>query len=135
MPNLAMTCHALDRTPVGRVARNDLVNHGFMAAQTIALQNPAVALVDHDRLMKILERERLAVIPAVGSLFDVIHGKRMSQMAIIASGDRMVRPLGPAGVFVVHDVAVGAGRRIITQIAQAVGVVECERTQTDARAD
>ncbi len=70
-----MAACAFHRADVGLISGDDLMHKFLVASQAIALEDAAVALVDENRLVEILERERLAVIPTVESLVDVIHRK------------------------------------------------------------
>src|SRR3954447_17075707 len=55
--DLAMARCALHRADVGLIARDNFMHKLIVTAQTVALKNPAVAIVDQNRLVKVLERE------------------------------------------------------------------------------
>ena len=59
----------------------------------------------------------------------------MGQVAIHAAGRVVVGTLRPGGVFVVHDVAVGAGARIGGEVAEAFSAPERERPYVGGHAD
>src|SRR3954470_9152286 len=59
----------------------------------------------------------------------------MRDMAVVAHRDGVVRTALPAVVLVVHDVAVDARLGIVAHVRCALGVVECERADTDGNAD
>src|SRR5205814_8960020 len=58
----------------------------------------------------------------------------MGQMTIVAGGQGMMAGLGPAGVLIVHDVAVHARLGIVAEVAQSLGVIEREDAKPEAHA-
>ena len=59
----------------------------------------------------------------------------MGQVTIVARCDRVVAGFRPAGVLIVHDVAVDARLGIVAEIAQPFRVIERVRSQANANAD
>lgn len=79
-----------------------------MTGKAVGLENPCVRLLDHDRLVEILRRESLRVMPAVFGLCNVLAEKVVVQMAVDADRNRMVARLPPRVVRRLHDMAVDA---------------------------
>src|SRR3569832_496353 len=116
-----------DRSAVfGARRRDQLVDHAVMAVQAALLQNAGVLLLDHDRLVEVLQREALRMVVAVLGLGDVLADVIVRQVAVDAGRDAMVAGFLPRVVLRVHDVAVRAGHRIAAQVGQALGVAEGE---------
>ena len=65
----------------------------------------------------------------------VLAGETWGSMTIVADGDRVMTRLGPTVVLVVHDMAVGARFRVVTQVGITLGVDKREATNPDGGAD
>ena len=89
-----------------------IVDELLVTADAVLLEDSRIARGDLNGLVKILEREGLGVSPAVVGFGDHLGNKIVGQMAINALGHGMMRRLLPGSVLVVHDVAVGARRRV-----------------------
>ena len=84
--DVAMHAANLLRWPVH--ADNEFVHDVFMTGETVVLENPRVRPLDHDRLVEVLQRESLGVVPAVIGFRDVFAEKVVRQMTVDADGDR-----------------------------------------------
>jgi hypothetical protein len=72
---------------------------------------------------------------AVGRLSCILADEICRRVAVIAGCNRAVRRLEPTVELLAHDVAVGAGRRVIRQIRPAPGVGESICADADSDAD
>ena len=54
----------------------------------------------------------------------VLADEVVRDVAVVAGGDGVVRTLLPAVVLLVHDVAVGAGARVVAQVGEPLGVAK-----------
>src|SRR5262245_3421131 len=131
----AVAVDALRRLALAVAAAQDVVDEVLVAALAVALEDARVARRDLDRLVEVLEREALRVAIAVVRLRQVLGDRVVGEMAVDAAGRAVVRPLGPRGVLVVHDVAVRAGARVGREVAEALAVAERERADSRRRAD
>lgn len=77
-----------------------------------------------DRFVKFVGCKRQGVEKAVISLREIFRNKPGRRMAIITCGDRTMTGLNPAVEMVLHDVAIGAGPRIVAQIRGTLRVYE-----------
>jgi hypothetical protein len=114
-----------------RGARGLLVHQRAVTGQAGFLEDAAALLLDHDRLMKILESESLRMVIAVFRLGDVLADEAVGEVAIDAGGDGVVARLLPGIVLRLHDVAVRAHLGFVAHVREALGVEE--RVAADAR--
>jgi hypothetical protein len=98
-----------------------------MAVEACALRYFSIAWLDLNWFMEVFQRERERVKESVVSLYDPFANRMVRQMAIIAHGDVPMARVLPGIVMTLHDVAVGAGRRVVAQIAPSLAVPERER--------
>src|SRR5437764_848420 len=68
MPHVVVAVNAAHRILPARAAADDLMHEFAMTLQTALLKDRRVRRLDHDRLMKILQRKTLAVVPAIARL-------------------------------------------------------------------
>src|SRR5262249_8475060 len=130
-----MTVDAIHGVLTGRTAPDDVVDEVGVAAETALLEDPRVAWLDHDRIVKVHEREALRVVPAVAGLREVLRDEPVRQVAVHAAGNGVMRPVLPRRVLVVHHVAVVAGAGIRREVAEAFGVAERVRAKPSQGAD
>ena len=95
----------------------------------------AVAWSHLDGIREAAEGEVVGMKEAVGRLGRVLAGHAGRRMAVVADGHAAVAAARPPGELLRHDVAVGAGRRIVGHVGIAAGVDEREAAQADAGAD
>ena len=55
----------------------------------------------------------------------------MRGMAIIATGDGSMTAMIPVVIYLAHDVAVGASRRIIRKVRSALSIGKCKAGESD----
>src|SRR5262245_36186107 len=134
MTDACVAMDARDGVAVGARAGHELVHHRLVAAQTVVLQDLAVARLDADRLLEVLQREALRVMPAIARLGGVLGEHGVWEMAVDARRDAVMARLLPAVVLRAHDVAVRARLRIGAEVRQALGVVKGEADEPEHRA-
>ncbi len=117
------------------------VDNFLMAIATRRFSNRTASLLHLNWLVKVSCGERIGVPEAVIRLDIIFPEKVVRRVTIITSGDRPMARLDPRIVVFSHDVAVGAGRRVIGQIRPALGIKESvaadteSETQNDAEND
>ena len=125
-----MAVHATDRAGVGTAFNGHFVDQIAMAPEAVRLQDLAVFGCDLDWLVEVLERKRLGMIPAVLCFGEVLAKEFLGEVAIHASGSRMVARLLPGVELWPHDVAVRTGRGVSAEIGQPLTVVPRESANT-----
>src|SRR5258708_21994817 len=98
------------------------VDNFLMAIATRCFSNRTASLLHLNWLVKVSCGERIGVPEAVIRLDIIFAEKVVRRVIIITSGDRPMARLDPPIVVVSHEVAVGAGRRVIGQIRPALGI-------------
>ncbi len=121
----ALKVFGADRSAAG----HQFVDEVSVAAQAGLLENARFARLDPDGLFEIHEGEALRVPEAVLRLGEILRHEVVGQMAFHAGGRLMVSPLLPRVILIVHDVAVGAGPRVLGEVAQAFTVIEGVKAQ------
>lgn len=106
MSDLAVAVHTIEHLLRIAGMRIDAGHDLLMAADTVFLERGGIERLDHDRLVKILEREAFRMVVAVDRFARVFPDQVVRRMAIVAGRNRMVRRLQPAVVLLAHDVAV-----------------------------
>ena len=106
-----------------------------MAIATRRFSNRTASLLHLNWLVKVSCGERIGVPEAVIRLDIIFPEKVVRRVTIITSGDRPMARLDPRIVVFSHDVAVGAGRRVIAQIGPAFGIGESVCADADSDAD
>lgn len=134
MADASVAMHAADGIWIGRTARHDVFDEIAMAAEAVVLEDLAVGLLDHDRLVEVLEGEGFGMVIAIGGLGDVFLGEMRWDVAVVAGGEGMVWAFAPRVELVVHDVAVLTDLGVVEQISPAFGVLECETADTGENA-
>ena len=112
-----------------------LMHERTMAVHAVVLKNAAVLRRHHDRLVKILERERLRMVEAVFGLGEILAEETVRQMAVDAHRDAVMAGLLPGIVLRLHDVAVHADPRVVAHVREALGVQEREAANAGEQAD
>ena len=85
MSHAAMTVDTKQHLSIGIFGKH--VMHGIcVAGNACALSDAAVSLLDLDRLVKILQRERRRMVESVVGLGDESAQMVVRQMAIVANG-------------------------------------------------
>jgi hypothetical protein len=118
--------HALHLVRAAGRAGQHRVGEVAMAGDAVGLQDVGVLGLDADRLVEVLQREALRVVPAVLGLGHVLAHEIVRQVAVDAHGDAVVARLLPGIELRPHDVAVLAGFGVRAQVGQPFGVAEGE---------
>jgi hypothetical protein len=105
-------------------ADDQLMDQVLVAGKTVFLEDPRVGPLDHDRLVKVLDRESLGVVPAVVGLGEILAEEAVRKMAIDTVGHRMMAGLLPGVELGLHDMAVHARPGIGTEVREAFCVEE-----------
>ena len=95
---------------------------------------PAVRL-DLNIVLVAADGEEKRMPEAVGRLGRILADKVCRSVAAIAGRHRAVRRLEPAVELLLHNVAVGAGRRIVSQIGPTLGIGKSVGADADGDAD
>lgn len=103
----------------------------LMAIQAGTLSHAAIAIFNPDRFRKTSGRKSQRVKQAVVGLGNPFAKKIVRQMAIIATGDRMVAGFFPRAIVRLHDVTVRAGLGVVGEIGSAATVIEGEHSQPE----
>src|SRR4030095_13031673 len=72
---------------------------------------------------------------AIGCLRGILADEVCRSVAVVAGRHRAVRRLAPAVELFAHDVAVGAGRRIVRKVGPSLGIRESIDTNPHGNAD
>ena len=112
------------RTHDTSAAVRDVVDERGVAPAAVGLDDLGALRPRLDRVGVAAERERHRVVVAVDRLHDVLRDRAGRRVAVVARRDEVVRRRLPAGVVARHDVAVGAGRRVVAEIRRTLRVVE-----------
>ena len=95
-----------------------------MTAETVLLEDFGISWSYLNRFVEVVKGEGLGMPKAVVGLGDHLGYKIVREVAIDADGRGMVRRLLPGGELFLHDVAVGAGLGIFTEIGATLSVTE-----------
>lgn len=123
MPNRTVTMNAIDRL-FARLRGQDVVNHALVAMQAVVLQDAPILATDHDRFMKVLQREAFGMPETVFGFGEILGGKGVRKMAINTRGDAVMACLLPAIELRLHDVAIDTGFGIGAEVREAFRVVK-----------
>jgi hypothetical protein len=132
MSHGAMTTDA--RQLVAALYRFYGVHDFLMASAASALGNSAASLLHLNRFVKIACGESIRVPEAVVGLDVIFAEKIVWCVAGITSSDPVMARLDPRIVVFPHDVAVGAGGRVIGQIRPTLGIKESVAADTESEA-
>ena len=125
MPHATVAVDTLQRVlSHGAAARYEFMHKIAVTTDAGVLEDAGIARLDLDGLVKVHKREALRVPKAVVGLGDVFRDESVRQMAVRASGGLMVSSLLPRIVFIVHDVAVCTGTRILGKVAKPFTIIE-----------
>lgn len=96
------------------------------------LRHGSIEIGDSHLIGEVPCRERERVIPPIDAFHKIFADERtMWGVAVVTSGDRMMRRFLPGGEMIVHDVAVRAGIRIVTEVRRSVRIHECVTSGSD----
>jgi hypothetical protein len=109
-----------------RVGRHELMHDIFVTMKAGGLGHTAIARLDLDGVVKILERKRQGMIKPVVGFDDPFLNGVVGEMAVIARGDAMMAGVLPGVEMILHDMAVGARLGIAAEIAGPFAVTEGE---------
>ncbi len=110
-------------------ACDEFVHEVRVAAQAAFLEDLTIARLDLDGFVEIHEREPFRVPKPVVGLGDVLRHEIMGQMAVHTASGLVVPALLPGVILIVHHMAVRASTGIGGEIAEALAVIEREKSQ------
>lgn len=99
-----------------------------MAVDTVLQQNAFADRTQLDGFVEILEGKTLRMPDAVLQLYGIFPHQVVRHMAIIAGSDGMMHRGVPTGELLAHDVAVGAGGRVVRKVGSATRIIKGIRT-------
>ena len=126
-----MTACARERATLCRGTVIDGLGYLLVTVTASRFRDFMVALRNAQRIGEVARCEVERVPETVTRLGHVLADQVMLGVAVVADGHGMVRRLGPGGIMLGHDVAVGAGGRIVGQIGCASRVYKGECTDPD----
>src|ERR1044072_5670914 len=94
----------------------DCLYYFLMALPASLLCHLAVMRLNAQRFGEAARRESKRMPESVGSLGSILCDKAQRRMALVAGRHSAMARLDPPVIVLLHDVAVGAGRRIVSQI-------------------
>lgn len=104
----------------------------LVAVAARAFSNLLASFLHLDRLVKVACGKRIGVPEAVIRLDIIFAEKVVRRVTVITGGDRPMARLDPRIQVFPHDVAVGAGRRVIGQIRPTLGIKKSVAADTKA---
>src|SRR5210317_583435 len=116
-------------------ADNKVVRQILMTSKAVVLKNSRIRLLDHYRLVEVLQREALGVMPAVVRFGDVLADKVVRKMTIDTNGYCMVARFLPRVVLRLHDMAVDTNLGIVAEIGQTFRIQKGIRANPQEDAD
>lgn len=125
----------------GVAAADDGINDRLMAVSAGLLSDLPISFGDHYRFVEIVCCEIVRMPKAVPCLCEVFIREILRRVVVVAGSDRTVARFHPAGILLLHHVAVGTRTGIITEVRIAFRIPECVQTdacrqaQPDARDD
>jgi len=102
-----------------------------MAPAAIVFRDLPVPLFNADRLFKISGREIKRMPESVDRLGLILSCEVMRGVAVIATRGGVMSGFDPPAVLVVHNMAVGAGLRVVAQIRISLRVNESIDADSD----
>ena len=106
-----------------------------MAVATGLLGDLPAVRFDLNIVLVAARGEKKRMPEAVGRFRRILADEVCRGVAAVAVGHRPVRRLEPAVELFAHDVAVGAGRRIIGEVGPTLGIGESVYADADSDAD
>lgn len=125
MPDSLMTMHAGNQI-VPLIVAGNLVRKILMATAAGILGDSQVSFLNLQGFREIIQSECERMEKAVVHFCDPFAQGVIGQMAIIADRHVMMARLLPSLVMVLHDMAIRAGLRLISEIAGSLPVSERE---------
>jgi len=122
MTDCAVTTDARQLPFVRSMDAFDSFHNLLMALAARRFGDGVVARGDLQRVWEASGGETERMPEAVGSLRRVLRDEARRRVTVVADGDRTVARLQPAVEVLLHDVAVGARRRVIRHVGPALGV-------------
>ena len=102
-----------------------------MATNAIGFDHRESRFMDANVFGESTEREGFGVVPSVETFGEPLAHKVVRDMAIVASGDRMMTAALPCSELRSHDVAIQTRRRIIGHVRRSLGVVKREGADSE----
>jgi hypothetical protein len=106
-----------------------------MAMTARFFSDSQIAARDLYRFVKIIERKIIRMPKAVRRLCRILAKKIVRRVTVVAGCDRFVAGFLPAGILLVHNVAIRARDRVITHVRIAFCINEREQTDTNRGSD
>lgn len=103
----------------------DFVHNLLMTIPAGFFRNAVIPFGDLNRFMKITCGKRPGMVETIECLGEVFINQRVRGVAIIAGGDVLMAGLHPAVILLIHDMTIGAGGRIVSQVRGALCVNKC----------
>ena len=133
MPHRVMTAYA-SQGILRPCPDIDTAHHLRVAAAAGVFRDGFIHFRRLKRLVKVAGREGQRVIEAVDTLNRVFPEKIVRRVAVVTNRDGVMTGLQPSVIVVLHDVAVGASRRVVGEIRGPPGIDERIPAQADSRA-
>ena len=114
VPDRAVTANTgniFDRFALMR--NGDRFDHRLVTAATGLLGDLAVPFADLYRFVKAAEGKIIRMPESVGGFGCVFSEEIVGRVTVVAGRGRVMTRFEPAVVLLIHDVAVGAGRRVV----------------------
>jgi hypothetical protein len=118
-----------------RAVAGDFSGYVFVTANTVFLNQAGISRLDANGLVEILQRETLGMPEAVVRLGQIFPHKVVGDVAIVASGKRMVACFLPCIVRFAHDMAIHTRFGIAAEIRPALAVRKSKTSQADNHSD
>ena len=107
----------------------------LVARNARALRDSFVAGLYLDRILEIAQCECQRVKKSVVRFGDPFSDCVVRQVAIVANRNVVVAGMLPRVEMLLHNMAIHARLRIVTQVTGALAVTKCERAQSDKNTD
>lgn len=102
-----------------------------MTIETIFKCDAPVQFRDANRLIKFARGKRDTVVESIDPLYQQFPSEVMRGMATVAGCHCLVTAVVPAVKNSHHDMAVGAGLRVVLEIRQTLSIIKSKTAQTD----
>ncbi len=117
VPDIAMTLDTRHLFKMPRILRNRYrFDHRLMAITTLLLGHLSVPLGYSYRLMKTAQREIIGMPEPIRSLGVIFADEILGRVAIVTGRRGVMTGLLPAVILLVHDVTIGARRRVVAHV-------------------
>lgn len=125
------TGRARGKAMFGRASRVDRLHDFLVATAARRLRHGAIRPGDPDRLVEPSGREHERVAKPVRCLHREFRNERVRRVTIVTGGHGAVASPRPPLVLGLHHVAVGASRRVVSQVRRSFRIVKREAGHAD----